>query len=90
MIDEHNQLLHALHSSADRPFSIVIAMHDVLSRLNKHVKDKVLTAKVCWVAHLCSKIHDMAIDSCLGAHSSPHEWQHRSSREVSHNGYENA
>ena len=48
-IDEHNQLLHAFHSSADLPFTIVIAMHDVLSCLNKHVKDKVLTAtRVAW------------------------------------------
>jgi hypothetical protein len=34
-------------------------MRAQLQCLNKNVKDKVLIAKACWVAQLCSKIHDM-------------------------------
>jgi hypothetical protein len=33
------------------------------------VKDKVLIAKAKWAAYLCSKIHDMAMNSCIA-------WEH--------------
>jgi hypothetical protein len=58
-IEERNQLLHALRSSADLPPSIADSMRVQLQCLNKNVKGKVLLAKARWVAHLCSKIHDM-------------------------------
>lgn len=44
-IEERNQLLHALPSSADLPPSIIYSMRVQLQCLNKHVKDKVLIAK---------------------------------------------
>jgi hypothetical protein len=40
-----------------------------LARLNKTIKDKVLIAKAQWAAHLCSKIHDMAMNPRLA-------WEH--------------
>jgi hypothetical protein len=58
-IEERNQLLHALCSSANLPPSIAYSMRVQLQCLNKNVKDKVLLAKACWATHLCSKIHDM-------------------------------
>jgi hypothetical protein len=58
-IEERNLLLHALRSSANLPPSIVDSMRVQRQCLNKHVKDKVLIAKTCWAAHLCSKIHNM-------------------------------
>ncbi len=58
-IEECNQLLHALRFSANLPPSIADYMRVQLQCLNKNVKDKVLLAKACWAAHLCSKIHDM-------------------------------
>jgi len=81
-IDERNQLIHALRSSVDLSSSIVNAMHDALSCLNKHAKDKVLIAKARWAAHLCSKIHDMVMNPRVG-------WLHCPSQEVSHNCHEN-
>ncbi len=44
-LNKRNQLIHALHNSADLLSSMVNAMHDALSCLNKHVKDKILIAK---------------------------------------------
>jgi hypothetical protein len=58
-IEERNKLLHALHSSSDLPQSIADSMCITLHCLNKNVNDKVLIAKACWAAHLCSKIHNM-------------------------------
>ena len=58
-IEERNQVLHALRSSADLPPSIADSLHVQLRCLNKNVKDKVLLAKARWAAHLCSKIHNM-------------------------------
>jgi hypothetical protein len=40
-----------------------------LARLNKNIKDKVLIAKAQWAAHICSKIHDMAMNPRLA-------WEH--------------
>jgi hypothetical protein len=56
-INERNQLLHTLCSSANLHSSIVNSMRDALTCLNKHAKDKVLIANARWAAHLCSKIH---------------------------------
>jgi hypothetical protein len=64
-----NQLIHALHSSANLPTSIVNAMCDALTCLNKNVKDKVLIAEACWEAHLSSRIHKMAMKPRL-------PWEH--------------
>jgi hypothetical protein len=50
-IDERNQLLHALRSSANLPPSIADSMRVHIQCLNKNVKDKVLLAKACWAAH---------------------------------------
>jgi hypothetical protein len=58
-IEERNQFLHALRSSADLPPSILDSMRTQLQCLNKNVKDKVLIAKARWAAHVCSKIHNM-------------------------------
>ncbi len=58
-IEERNQLLDALRSSADLPPSILGSMRTQLQCLNKNVKDKLLIAKARWAAHVCSKIHDM-------------------------------
>ncbi len=58
-IKEHNELLHAIRSSPDLPQSIAGSMRVTPHCLNKNVKDKVLIAKARWVAHLCSKIHNM-------------------------------
>ena len=64
-IDERNQLLYALRSTASLPPSIADVMRDALARLNKTIKDKVLIAKAQWAAHLCSKIHNMAMNPRL-------------------------
>jgi hypothetical protein len=64
-IEERNQLLHALCSSANLPPSIADSMRVQLQCLNKNVKDKVLLAKAHWAAHLCSKIHDMQSNPCV-------------------------
>ncbi len=64
-IEERNQLLHALCSSANLPPSIADSMGVQLQCLNKNVKDKVLLARACWAAHLCSKIHDMQSNPCV-------------------------
>jgi hypothetical protein len=64
-IDEHNQLLHALRSTATLPLSIADAVQDALTHLNKTIKDKVLIAKARWAAQLCSKIHDMTMNPRL-------------------------
>ncbi len=45
LINERNQLIHALCSSATLPTSITNAMRDALACLNKIIKDKVLNAK---------------------------------------------
>jgi hypothetical protein len=58
-IEECDQVLHALRSSADLPPSIADSTRVHLRCLNKNVKDKVLIAKARWAAHLCSKIHNM-------------------------------
>ena len=58
-IKEWDQLLRALRPPTDLPLSIVDSMQTQLKCLNKHVKDKVLIAKACWAAHICSKIHNM-------------------------------
>ncbi len=68
-INECNQLIHALCSSATLPTSIANVMRDALTRLDKNIKDKVLIAKARWAAHLCSKIHDMAMNPKLA-------WEH--------------
>jgi hypothetical protein len=69
LISKSNQLIHTLRSSATLPTSIANAMRDALARFNKTIKDKVLIAKARWVAHLCSKIHDMAMNPRLA-------WEH--------------
>jgi hypothetical protein len=58
-IEERNQLIHALRSSAHLPPSIIDSMRVQLQCLNKNGKDKVLIAKAQWAAHVCSKIHNM-------------------------------
>jgi len=58
-INERNEILHTLRSSADLPLSIIDSMQTSLRRLSKLAKDKVLLAKAKWAAHICSKIHDM-------------------------------
>jgi hypothetical protein len=68
-IDERNQLIHTLCPSATLPTSIANAMRDAFTRLNKNIKDKVLIAKAQWAAHLCSKIHNMAMNPRLA-------WEH--------------
>jgi hypothetical protein len=68
-IGKRNQLIHALRSSATLPTSIANAMHDALVHLNKTIKDKVFIAKAQWAAHLCSKIHNMAMNPRLA-------WEH--------------
>ncbi len=40
-------------------------MRDALALLNKTIKDKVFIAKARWAAHLCSKIHNMAMNPRL-------------------------
>ena len=40
-------------------------MQDALALLNKTIKDKVFIAKARWAAHLCSKIHNMAMNPRL-------------------------
>ncbi len=62
IIAEQNEVLDALRSAITLPPSIVKNMQDSLLCLLKHVKDKVLIAKARWAAHLCSKIHDMAMN----------------------------
>jgi hypothetical protein len=92
LIDERNQLIHALCSSADLPASIINAMHDALTHFNKNVKDKVLIANARWAAHLCSKTHDMVMNPRI-------VWEHihiltgsstAHHKKVSHNGHENS
>jgi hypothetical protein len=61
-IEERNQLLHALRSSANLPPSTIDSMRVQLQCLNKNVKDKVLIAKARWAAHVCLKIHNMRMN----------------------------
>ena len=68
-IAERNEILHALRSAQHLPPSIITTLCDSLQRLSKHVKDKVLIVKAKWAAHLCSKIHDMAMNPCVA-------WEH--------------
>jgi hypothetical protein len=65
LIDKHNQLIHAFHSSANLPSSIINVMCDALTCLNKNIKGKVLIAKARWAAHLCPKVHNMAMNPRL-------------------------
>jgi phosphoribosylcarboxyaminoimidazole (NCAIR) mutase len=66
-------------------------MRDALTCLNKHAKDKVLIANARWAAHLCSKIHAMAMNPrIVGEHIRLLTGSTTSSQEVSHDGNENA
>jgi hypothetical protein len=69
IIAERNEVLDALGSAKSLPPSIIATMHDSLQCLLKHVKDKVLIAKAKWAAHLCSNIHDMAMNPRIA-------WEH--------------
>jgi hypothetical protein len=40
-----------------------------LKRLNRHIAHAVSHAKATWYAEICSKIHNMRMDSCLA-------WEH--------------
>ncbi len=76
-INECNQLIHKLYSSATLPPAIANVMRDALAHLNKNVKDKVLIAKAQWAAHLCAKIHNMAMNPRLA-------WEHLTGGSTAH------